>query len=582
MKEFSPRALQQRRRVCVGLLLTALASATTCIGVQAATPNSAVAAEPSSAGTSPGLRRLTQDQYRNAIADIFGADIRVPGRFEPEVRRDGLLAVGSRMVSITPAGIEQYDLMARQIAAQVVDRTHRRTLLPCTPSNPAHADAACTAQTISKIGRWVFRRPLTREEIDTRVALAARATEMLGDYYAGVEYALANLLMAPQFLFREELTEANPNKPGTAGTERLDAFAKAMRLSFLLWNTTPDDQLLAAAERGELQDRQGIERQVDRLMSSPRAAGGLRAFFSDMLGFDAFEELAKDPIIYPRFSARLAADMQEQTLRTIVDHVLIQHRDYRDLFTTRKTFINRTLAALYRVPLQANGWQPYEFAPGDPHGGWLTQPSFLVLHAHPGRTSATLRGKAVRELLLCQDVPAPPGNVDFKIVQDTSNPEYKTARTRLTAHRSEPMCAGCHKVTDPIGLALENFDGDGEFRRQENGVAIDPSGDLDGAAFKDAIDFGERLRNHPQVAACLVSRVYAYGTGAAPKKGDRAWLGYMTEQFAQAQYRVPELFRKIATSEALYRVEQPTPAIADSAIRVQNPSDRSPVRGTSP
>ncbi len=562
------------------------------VGAQAATPTSKVATEPPSVGTPAGLRKLTQGQYRNIIADVFGPDIRVPGRFEPEVRRDGLLAVGSRQVSITPAGIEQYDLMARQIAAQIVDRTHRGTLLPCTPSNSARADAACTAQTIGKIGRWVFRRPLTKQELDARVALAARATEILGDYYAGLEYALANLLMAPQFLFREELTEANPNKPGTAGTTgttgtvRLDGFAKAMRLSFLLWNTTPDDELLAAAEHGELQDQKGLERQVERLMSSPRVAGGLRAFFSDMLGFDAFDELAKDPIIYPRFSARLANDMQEQTLRTIVDHVLVQQRDYRDLFTTRKTFINRTLAALYRVPLPTSGWQPYEFAPGDPHGGWLTQPSFLVLHAHPGRTSATLRGKAVRELLLCQDVPAPPGNVDFKIVQDTSNPEYKTARARLTAHRSEPMCAGCHKVTDPIGLALENFDGDGEFRREENGVSIDPSGDLDGAAFKDAVDFGERLRNHPQIASCLVSRVYAYGIGAAPKKGDRAWLSYMTEQFAQAQYRVPELFRKIATSEALYRVEQSSPAtavtVADPAANVRNTSDRTPVRGTSP
>ena len=142
-------------------------------------------------------------------------------------------------------------------------------------------------------------------------------------------------------------------------------------------------------------------------------------------------------------------------------------------------------------------WQPYEFPPNDPRAGILSQVSFVALHSPPGRSSPTLRGKALREIMLCQRVPAPPGNVEFKIVQDTNNPEYKTARARLDVHRTNPVCAGCHKLIDPMGLALENFDGDGAYRTSENGAKIDASGALDGVTFTDAVGLGKAMHDNP-------------------------------------------------------------------------------------
>src|SRR5262249_38157511 len=148
---------------------------------------------------------------------------------------------------------------------------------------------------------------------------------------------------------------------------------------------------------------------------------------------------------------------------TIVDHLLTRKGDYRDLFTTRRAFISPNLALLYQLPA-ASEWQAVEFPEGSPRVGLLTQISFLASHAHAGRSSATRRGKALRELLLCQPVPTPPANVDFSILEDPKS-HYPTARARVDAHLQNPVCAGCHKITDPIGLALENFDGAGQYRK---------------------------------------------------------------------------------------------------------------------
>ena len=177
--------------------------------------------------------------------------------------------------------------------------------------------------------------------------------------------------------------------------------------------------------------------------SSTALAG---AFFSDMLAYDQFDGLAKDPALFPIFNPQLRDDAEEQSLRTIIDLLITQKQDYRDLFTTRKTFLSRSLGALYgvRVNYEAfGGWMPHTFGPNDPYAGLLTLPAFLMLDpSHEGRTSPTIRGKNLRQLLLCQNVPPPPGNVNQAIAQDTSNPLYKTARDRLNVHQSNPVCAG--------------------------------------------------------------------------------------------------------------------------------------------
>jgi len=513
------------------------------------------------------MRRLTQEQYRQIIADVFGPTVKLGGRFEPDVREGGLLAVGASQVSVTASGLEQYDSMARNIAAQVVDEQHRSLLIPCQPASALAPDDACAKQFLAKVGRLLFRRPLTAHELSSEVAAAGAAAAKTKSFYSGLGLSLAGLLEAPEFLFRQEIVEPDPDH---AGQYRLDAYSKATRLSFFLWNAAPDPELLASAESGDLNTQKGLTKQVDRMLASPRLDSGVRAFFTDMLGFDDFDTLAKDPTLYPKFTPKVLGDAQEQTLRTIVDLLLVEKADYRDLFTTHKTFLTPLLASIYRVPAVfpdgfQSTWIPYEYPSDAPQAGILTQASFVALHSQPGRSSATIRGKALRVVLLCQKVPNPPGNVKFDIVQNTNDPNFKTARQRVKAHATQASCAGCHKIMDPVGLAFENFDTIGGFRTTENGADIDSSGELDGVKFSDVIGLGKAVHDNPATTACIVNRVYEFAAGHTPTKAEAGWMaGDLQKSFAASGYKFPDLLRDVATSDVFYRAVPPQTGALDN------------------
>jgi hypothetical protein len=510
---------------------------------------------PATKGGPVALRRLTEPEYRQIIADVFGTTIHVPGRFEPDIRANGLIAVGTSQESVAGSGIEQYDLTARGIAAQVVDETHRTSLIPCKPAKDTERDDACATQFLSKAGLLLFRRPLTDTELQTAVKSAGDSAQKLNSFYDGLADSLAALLVSPQFLFRHEAAVADRSD---AGQQQLDAYSKASRLSFFLWDTTPDGELLAAAKNGDLDTDSGIKKQVDRMIASPRLNAGVRAFFTDMLGFDGFAALAKDPTIYPKYSGQVSVDAQEQTLRTLTDLLVTRDGDYRDIFTTRKTYLTRLLGSVYNVPVSVeNGWEEHTYAENDPRAGILMQVSFVALHSHPGRSSPTIRGKALREVFLCQKVPDPPGNVNFALVNDVKNPAFHTARARLDAHRTQATCAGCHKIMDPIGLAMENFDSAGGYRATENGSPIVTAGEIDGVKFDDVFGFTKALHDHPMAPSCVVNRIYSFGAGRPASKDEAEWINYQVKQFSSTGYHVPELMQRIASSKAFYRVSTP-------------------------
>ncbi len=518
--------------------------------------------EPKTAGTPVSAQRLSAAQYRQMVSDIFAPDIKLGGRFEPGMRKNGLLAVGASSVAMSPSGFEQYDNMARTVAGQVVDAKHRDALIPCKPADAKKPDQACATASIGKYARLLFRRPPADKEIAGPVALAGQAADAKGDFYAGLSYGLAELLDSPSFIFRKDVAETDPSDKTKL---RLTGYSKASRLSFFLWNAAPDEELLRAAETGELDSKSGLDKQIDRMLASPRLENGVRAFFIDFLDFDQFDALAKDAAIYPVFSQKVAHDAQEQTLRTAVDLLVNRKGDYRDLFTTRKTFLTRNLGVVYKVAVTSEkDWDAYEFPADDPHAGILTQLSFTELHAHPGRSSSTLRGKAVREILLCQVVPSPPANVNFTVVQDTNNPNFKTARDRLTAHRTEATCAGCHKIMDPIGLGLENFDGAGQFRSDENGAPIDASGEIDGIKFTDAASLGQAIHDNPATTACLANSLYRYAASRDFDPSEREWQTWLGKKFADDGYRLPDLMKTIATSDAFFAVRASGGAVKEA------------------
>jgi hypothetical protein len=550
-----------RAGLAVGVLLGTLATTT---------PLLCRAADAASAAVVPvkvAVRRITESQYRHTIADIFGPEIKINSRFESEKREDGLLAIGSAELSLTSAGFEQYFVLASSISDQALSDKRVEMVVGCKPADSTKPDEACARQFISNYGERIFRRPLTEAEIAARLRTASAGAGQLGDFYAGLRLALTSLLAAPEFLFRVETAEPDPANPGQY---RLDGYTKASRLSFLLWDTSPDPELLAAASSGAIHTEAGLTQQLARLISSPRYEQGARAFFSDMFQLDGIENVVKDPSIYPKFNQAVADGAKEQTLRTTVDLLIRQRRDYRDIFTSNETFINRPLASVYKVPFSSAGdWTAYTFSESSERSGILTQVSFLSLFSHPGRSSPTKRGIKIYEIFMCEPTPNPPADVDFSKVKDSTQ---GTVRGRLLDHMSNSGCTVCHRRSDPPGLALEHFDGLGQLRTMENGSPIDVSAEVKGTKLVGAQGLGNFLHNDPRVPACLVRDIYAYGVGQRMDERDEDYIADQAKAFAGNGYRVPDLMAQIASSPEFFKVVIPRgarPAASAAAATAQ-------------
>jgi len=220
--------------------------------------------------------------------------------------------------------------------------------------------------------------------------------------------------------------------------------------------------------------------------------------------------------------------------------------------------MTRKLGPVYAVAVASeHDWEAMEFSPGDPRAGILTHASFNMLNSHPGRSSATLRGVFVREALLCQTVPPAPADVDFGLFNEDTNPKYKTARDRLGVHASNATCRNCHRLTDPIGLGLEVFDGVGRYRTTENGAPIDTSGELDGVAFANNVELGRVFRDSPLVGACLVENLYRYAVGRDPVNSERRLMRDLEAKFESSDYRLDALLREIVLSRGFRTATRP-------------------------
>jgi hypothetical protein len=267
--------------------------------------------------------------------------------------------------------------------------------------------------------------------------------------------------------------------------------------------------------------------------------------------------VSKDSILYPKWGSAIANSAREETLRTMIDLSLKENGDMRDLMTTRKTYLNRNLAAIYQLPFSFTGdWVPYEFKPEAGRSGILTQASMLTMFSHPGRSSPTKRGVALMDILLCEPTPAPPANVDFSVVNDVSG-NLKTVRERLEAHATNPTCASCHNHSDPIGLVLEGFDTIGARRTQENGVTINLKASLQGKSFEGAEGLGKVLHDSPKFSACIAKKVYAYGRGENSEDVSAGTIKTAYKAFQDSGYRLRALLKSMATSPEFYAAPAP-------------------------
>lgn len=519
------------------VLVAALLAACTADGGDKTKPPTDVDAAGYSAGET-GLRRLSQMQYRNTIRDLVGPEIVVPPQLEPDVTVDGFVSVGGTKSTFSPLGVERYETAALKIADQAMkDAKVAARLIPCKPK--AADDAACMKSFVREFGLRAWRRPLTKAEEDRITGVGVASARTLGKFKDGVAYAMTALLQSPYFLYRVEL--------GKGGA--FDDYELASRLSYFLTNTMPDDELFAAAARGDLQTPDGVRAQAERLMDKPDARAAVRNFFAEMYQLYKLDDLMKDTTVFTFMDAELGPAAREETLSLVEDLVFEQDADFRTFFTTTETFVNRRLAALYEVAAPVtDGFGRVTLPAKLRRRGFTGQVSFLALQSHPLATSAVLRGKFVRAQILCAEIPPPPANLNTGIPEATEN--ARTLRERSIIHQKEPFCAGCHSQMDPIGLGFENFDAIGRWRTLDNGAEIDPSGDLDGVSYRDAWELAGVISKHPDLPYCLTRSAYRYALGHVEGLGETEFITALTEWFKQTGYRIKPLFVELAASQA--------------------------------
>lgn len=423
-------------------------------------------------------------------------------------------------------------------------------ILVCTPKDSSW-DAAkdCAQQVLSRFARLAWRRPPETAEVKRLLELFQSGLEEEDDFIAGLKVAMQGVLMSPHFLYHVEL---DPD-PGSPVPHPLTAFELASRMSYFLWSSTPDEELLAQAEAGTLASEDGIRQQVARMLADPRAAALVDNFAAQWLALRALTTAEPDPATYPNFRPSLRTAMAEETRRYLREFfpqpgAATPSMTLQQLPSAEFTFLNAELAQHYDLPAPTGSdWARVPLA-GSARRGVLTQGSVLLMTSYPARTSPVRRGKWVLEQLLCSPPPPPPPNVigDFG-----KGPGTGTLRQRLEQHRSNAFCAACHKSMDPIGFALENFDGIGTYRTMDGGAPVDASGVLpDGRSFHDATELATILAADPQLGRCALQKMFTYALGRVPTAEDAATLDAIHEPLSAAGYPAAQLVLQIALSEA--------------------------------
>lgn len=507
-------------------------------------PGGPTTTEPTAFTPAPSrLRKLTRAQYQNSLRDLLGTAVSLAkDALEDDSERNGFSAIGASYATISPRGVEQYEAASMALAKQVMaDTANRGKLVGCSPAGAT--DATCTRAFVAKFGRRAFRRPLSTDELDRWVGIATDAQTKLTSFWEGMEIAIGGMLTSPHFLYREELGEPDPARPGVL---RYTSLEMASRLSFFLRDTTPDDALLDAAERGDLVSVDGLKSQVERLLSDPAARSSFDAFFAELLHLSPLDGLTRDKTAFPAMTATLGASMRSETLKLFDEIVFERDADVRELFDSPTTFVNAELAKVYGLtPPSGSAFAKVTLTD---RLGILGHASFLSVNAHVASSSPTYRGKAIRERFLCESIPAPPASVPP--LPDPAPGERATARQRLEMHRKVEPCATCHKMMDPVGLGLENYDALGAFRDKENGTTIDPSGDLDGKAFAGPKDLAKLLRADPRTGPCFARNLYRHASGHVELPGEEPALKNVLSTFEGSGFRVKSLALAIVTSDA--------------------------------
>jgi hypothetical protein len=479
-------------------------------------PGPSAACKPTGAVPSP-LRRLSNAEYDNTVADLFGLPSRPAHGFIPETRVNGFdNNAEARVVSSTLA--QQYFAAAEGLAQAAVASTSLATLLPC---DARANEAACVDKLLDTFGRRAWRRPL--EPAERESLKRAFAEGKGGGFAAGIQTVIQVMLLSPQFMYRIERGVAVPGQSYLA----LSPHELASRLSYLLWGSMPDEPLFAAAEGGRLATRQDVLGQARRMLDDPRAARMWRRFTDQWLRLEEIAQLEKQSAVYPTFKPELRGALLGEA-QALIDDVLAKgDGKLGTLLTAPYTFMNGPLAAYYgQTGVSGEAFQKVALDP-QRRAGMLTQAGLLAVLGvnDDGLTSLVHRGLFVRERLLCQPVQDPPADAQGMGAPTTA---ATTAREWAESRAAVPLCNSCHSQMDPIGFAFEHFDGAGLYRTTDRGRPVDARGqlkstDIDGT-FDGAGELVAKLATSAQVQECLATQIFRHGFGRQETEADTCAL----------------------------------------------------------
>ena len=503
------------------------------------------------------IRRLTKVEYGNTLHDLYGVDPSVADELPDEVFGEGYLN------SLSPLQSEQY----LGIANEVVDRILAADGAPPTEVQkrlfgepPASGtDLRTAAKKVARsLARNAYRRPPSEAELDVLLRVFDLARENQLAYPAALRLMLKAVLVSPQFLFITPGKEVEPGRTIVA----LDDYQLASRLSYLLWATLPDAELSALADSGKLHQPAVLKAQVKRLLQDSRSRALFDGFGAQWLGLGELASKTFDTEKFPMMTSGMRSAMVDEA-RLFFESIVRENRSVVSFVDSDYTFLNETLAAIYGLEKTVNGPEMRKVKLTDANrGGILGMPGILATTSFPNRTSPVRRGVWVLEQVLGEHIPPPPANVPALEKQDQKTVENLTLRQRTELHQSDATCANCHKILDPIGFGLENFDAIGRWRDQDDsGGAIDAEGELpDGLHFSSPKELkliiaarkGELTRN-------LTEKLLAYALCRQLEGHDEIVVDQLMEIIARDDYRMQTLISEIVTSYPFTqrRIQQP-------------------------
>jgi hypothetical protein len=488
-------------------------------------------------GSAP-LRRLTRAEYRNLVRDVLEIEPPPEYALPEDWTNAGFRSTADEPTTVASA--TRYLDAALDVGERLLPAI--RDLMPCSASSPA-GELACIEDWLDSFGPRLFRRPMSEQERG-RYLTAFEQARVSETYEQSASLVVEAVLVAPELLFIELPSSGQPGE-----VVALDSWQLAARLSLLLWDSTPDQPLLAAAASGALTSETVLAEQVARMLEDQRTHATVRSFFDDWLALAKIPGLAADPESYPYLSRELTAALAEETRAYAED--VFQQRDFRELFVSGRRFRSTALSGYYGDQLgQDESIAAYDAEISEQSFGLLSQAGFLMSLARAEPSSPIHRGAFVRRKLLCGRLPSAPPGVLVPLPALTTG---VSKRQNITEHTAGAACAGCHRTFNDFGFALEHFDIAGTWREAQGKMAIDTHVSFDEpglpADVDGALQLSQALADSPSARACAVQQLFAFALERAPTSTDRAWFDELGRSFETSGFSLKALLTELLLSD---------------------------------